>query len=149
MSEICEKKERKPWGKRAGRRRQGRGNTEIPHSPAPLMSSAPFPNLLDLMRGYIRLALEVPMRLLPDWLNTAALPSRHTQPLHSTERPLLAGLYQRWTYCSCPGLDAEWARALACLCACVCVCARRAGAWINVGRQFGQTDSTDLIYFFW
>lgn len=36
------------------------------HSPAPLLSSAPFPNLLDLIWGYIRLALEVPMRLLPD-----------------------------------------------------------------------------------
>ena len=36
------------------------------HSPAPLLYSAPFPNLLDLIWGYIRLALEVPMRLLPD-----------------------------------------------------------------------------------
>lgn len=35
-------------------------------SPAPLLSAAPFPNLLDPIRGYIRLALEVPMRLLPD-----------------------------------------------------------------------------------
>lgn len=38
----------------------------------------PLPHLLDLIWGYIRLTLEVPKRLLPDQLNTAALAARRT-----------------------------------------------------------------------